>query len=126
MLFLDSFQYASQSLDNLVKTLEPGDFKQTRSFFGVPDSLPHPIHHCHREGIEEDGCIWCTETNIPFERSEHLFRKGVFFYDYFDNIARLTETQLPDQPAFYNKLMDEECTVADHAYRPSRLEAQGL
>ena len=125
VLFLDSFQFASQGLDNLVKTLAPGDFKQTRSFFGIPDSLPPPIHHCHREGIEEEDCSWCTETNIPFERAEQLFRKGVFFYDYFDGIARLKETKLPDQPAFYNRLSDEECTPADHAYAHRVWKLQG-
>ena len=37
----------------------------------------------------------------------------------------MKETKLPDQPAFYNKLSDEECTPADYAYAHRVWKLQG-
>ena len=62
--FLDSFQFMSQSLDSLAKTLAQDDFKLLKNFF--------------------------TATN-PAVDWTLLTRKGVFPYSYLDSFAKFSE-----------------------------------
>ena len=67
MRFLDSYQFVSQSLDNLAKTLKTDDFLLLRDFFSnVPDHL------------------FCKLT-----------QKGFFPYSFVDSFAKFEEP-LPD------------------------------
>ena len=89
MQFLDSFQFTMKSLDNLVSTLDDADFKYTRKMFN---------------------------TDVKF----HLMRKkGVFPYDFFNHISKLTsleEIEFPAQDVFFNKLNNQECSMDDYLH----------
>jgi len=87
--FLDSFQFAPQSLDKLAATLKPEDFKHLRRQF--PDN---------------------NQFNL-------LKQKGIFPYDFIDNISKLTTTvptQFPTQQQFYNKLYDKGVSGRDYVH----------
>ena len=90
--FLDSFQFTMQSLDELVKTLNDDDFKYTREIFSTDEQF-------------------------------YLMRqKGIFPYDFFDNIEKLQSTaeiQFPTRKVFYNKLEDKECSMKDYLHAKS-------
>ena len=112
LLFLDSLQFTLQSLDNLVGTLNPTDFKFTTDFWGLGDDR-RTWPHCHRE---HDNVLECEMCQV--NKREEIFRavtqKGVFFYDYFDDISRLKEKSLPEKHHFFNKLDDKKCSDADY------------
>ena len=84
--FIDPFQFTSQSLDSLVKTLEVDEFKYVREEF--------PIQHVF----------------------EHSKRKRVYPYDYTDSFARFDESRLPSQDSFFNKLSDIPCSDTEYAH----------
>ena len=46
----------------------------------------------------------------------HLFRKGVYSYDYVDCMKQLDETSLPLKEAFYSKLTGEDITDEDYQH----------
>ena len=52
----------------------------------------------------------------PEENVELLERKGVFWYDFLDSLARLDEIALPPRDGFLNKLKGVECLQADYAH----------
>ena len=82
--FLDSFQFTMKSLDDLVSTLDLDDFKYTNQVFTSEEQL-------------------------------HLMKeKGVFPYDFFDDMSKITsenEMDFPSRSTFFNKLGDKECTI---------------
>ena len=82
--FFDSFQFTMKSLDNLVGTLNEGDFMSTRQLF--PD---------------DEKCYLMT-------------RKGVFPYDFFDNVRKLQYPSFPSSEAFFNTLSNQECSMKDY------------
>ena len=47
---------------------------------------------------------------------ELLTRKGVFPYDWFDNIEKLDEKKLPEKEKFYSKLNDEHISDKDYEH----------
>ena len=47
---------------------------------------------------------------------ELCLRKGVFPYDWFDCLEKLTEKQLPPKEAFFSKLIDSEISDEDHEH----------
>jgi hypothetical protein len=90
--FLDSYNFMSESLDQLTKNL--GDNKPIMKSF-----------------------IANKEFNSDLSEAEQfnlLTRKGVFPYDYIDSLEKLDETELPPIKVFYNKLNDESCSIEDY------------
>jgi len=77
--FIDSFQFLSTSLDNLVSLL----LKSGRDKF--------------------------THTTKQLGESDLLFAKGIYPYSYMTGRDKFAETQLPSIEAFYNTLEDEPC-----------------
>ena len=47
---------------------------------------------------------------------ELLTRKGVYPYDYFSSIEKLSETQLPPKSEFYSRLNDEDTSDTDYQH----------
>ena len=88
----DSLQFLGGSLLALVECLKKAGkdrFRQLRAGF---------------VGITDDAGI------------DMLLRKGVYPYDYMDNIDRLNEAQLPTRESFFSKLANKECSVQDYNF----------
>ena len=82
--FMDSFQFLSTSLENLVSLLLKGgkqNFSHTIKFLG----------------------------DTPF-----TFAKGVYFYSYVNGPAKFEETELPPIDCFYNTLTDQPLSTDDY------------
>lgn len=84
--FLDSIKFMSSSLDNLVKNLKRDQF--------VHSSTKHYLN----------------------EQLDLLLRKGVYPYDYMDNIDKFHEASLPTKEKFYNKLNRTDISEQDYAH----------
>ena len=84
--FIDSFKFMQSSLGNLVKNLDKNELNIMKKFYKNE------------------------------EERELLTRKGVFPYDWFDNIQKLNEEKLPDIEEFYSKLNDENITEEDYEH----------
>ena len=82
--FIDSFQFLSTSLDNLVSLL----LKSGRDKF--------------------------THTTKFLGDDDLVFAKGVYPYSYMSGPEKFTETQLPPIEAVYNTLEDEPCPVQNY------------
>ena len=84
--FLDSLQFINASLEKLVSNLaKEGDGK----------------FHALKRYIEE--------SKVPL-----LLRKGVYSYDYMDNMNKFQERQLPPKEAFFSRLIEEHISDKDH------------
>ena len=86
VVFIDSFQFMSSSLSNLIKNLNTTP---------ITDRL---------------------KEVYPLLNDDTIHRKGVFPYSYLDSYDRLEEKQLPPIDAFYNDLSNEQCSEADYEY----------
>jgi len=82
--FLDSFQFLSTSLDNLVSLLL-------------------------RSGKES----FCHTTKF-LGHDDVVFAKGVYPYSYMTDRSKFAETQLPPIDAFYDRLKDEPLAQTDY------------
>ena len=89
MQFLDSLQFTMKSLNDLVSTVDDEDFKYTRQVF---------------------------DTDEKF----YLMRKkGIFPYDYLDDISKLTSNEkmyFPSRQPFFNKKESQECSMRDYLH----------
>ena len=86
VVFLDSFQFMSSSLANLVNNL---------------DSLPFTD---------------VLKREYPHLNNDTMKRKGVFPYSYLDSLSKLQESCLPPRSAFKNDLSGEECSEEDYRF----------
>ena len=86
VVFLDSYQFMSSSLEKLVNNL---------------DSLPFTN---------------VLQQDYPTLSNDVIKRKGVFPYSYFDSLSRLQETSLPPRSAFKNDLNGKECSEEDYRF----------
>ena len=90
IVFKDTLQFMSASLETLAANLaksekdRPTNFKNFFSQFDA--ALPRDL----------------------------LLRKGVYPYDYMDDMARFDEQQLPPREAFNSRLRDSQCSEADY------------
>lgn len=55
-----------------------------------------------------------TGKNLCEERLTLLLRKGVFPYEWFDDVKKLNETQLPPIEAFYSSLTEQGVSKEDY------------
>ncbi|KAF4530226.1 hypothetical protein B566_EDAN018302, partial [Ephemera danica] len=86
ILFLDSLRFMPSSLENLVKNLPKDKMKNLKKMF-------------------------------PNDRERELMsRKGVFCYDYLDDLKKLDETCLPPKEAFKSSLTDEDISDEDYQH----------
>ncbi|XP_018365191.1 PREDICTED: uncharacterized protein LOC108762616 [Trachymyrmex cornetzi] len=84
-IFNDSFKFLNTSLEKLVSYLDKSKLKIMRSEF----------------------------LNLNTEDFDLLTRKGVFPYEYIDNVDKLNETSLPPREAFYSSLTGESISDDD-------------
>ena len=97
MRFVDTFRFLSCGLDQLAKNLPR-------------DRFEHVTEHFHDQ---------------PLQTMELLMQKGVFCYDYVDNVDRLDENQLPTKEKFFSKLYNEGITDAQYELAQRVWEAMG-
>ena len=100
--FLDSMGFLTTSLDKLVENLKGKEdiareddptvdlFRHTRAYF--------------RQRYGED-----CDTDL-------LLRKGVYPYEYIDDIGRLLETKLPEQDEFYSAVSGSGISDEDYVH----------
>lgn len=88
--FIDSFRFMSSSLDQLAALLP----SQQKS-------------NLYNE---------CMKMNYTSDQIKLLERKGVFCYDYIDNINKLNDIELPPIEAFYSKLTDSDISVTEYEF----------
>ncbi|KAF4526571.1 hypothetical protein B566_EDAN009587 [Ephemera danica] len=86
LLFLDSLRFMSSSLDTLSSNLPKEKMVHLKIMF--PDG----------------------------EERELMTRKGVFCYDYLDDLKKLNDTRLPLKAEFKNTLTDENISDADYQH----------
>ena len=86
--FIDSFKFLGTSLEKLASYLTKDKLKISRSEF----------------------------HNLSAENFDLLTRKGVFPYEYIDNVDRLRETCLPPRESFYSSLTGDTVSESDYAH----------
>lgn len=86
--FIDSFRFMGFALEELASSLTQTDMINTKNEF----------------------------RHVPPHLFTLLTRKGVFCYDYIDNLEKLQETSLPPIEMFYNKLKDESIQEKDYRH----------
>ena len=57
----------------------------------------------------------CKRAGYSAEQVDLLLRKGIFPYDWMDDVAKLEATELPPIEAFHNHLDDKPCGVEEYA-----------
>jgi len=82
--FIDSFQFLSSSLDNLVQCL----FKSGTDKF--------------------------VYSNSAFNNSPLIYKKGIYPYEYFTGLDVFTETKLPAIDKFYSALNDCDISLEEY------------
>jgi len=86
--FIDSLQFMNASLQKLVSNLaKEGDQKFT-----------------------------LLKRYVDADKVPLLLRKGVYPYDYMDDIAKFAERQLPPKAAFYSQLTEEHISDEDYQH----------
>ncbi|XP_048583266.1 uncharacterized protein LOC116615318 [Nematostella vectensis] len=138
--FIDSFRFMATSLDSLVGDLtkcgkcevcKPGDcvrryVKDGRvvRFEGIGR-----CDRCKNCLLAESRCLSPTDKNIAEAKKyfggtvDMMLRKGVFPYDWFDDIGKLDATQLPPKEAFYFRLNDTDISEEDYQHAREVWEA---
>ena len=86
LTFLDSLQFISSSLENLVNNLPDETFKYTSKAF----------------------------KNEKFKLMKK--KKGVYPYDYMDSFKKFNKTKLPTKEQFYSILNNEHITDEDYKH----------
>jgi len=86
--FIDSFRFMGSSLETLVSFLPLDEFKELKRAY----------------------------RNLSDDHFKLLTRKGVFPYDYIDDVAKLSETKLPTMENFYNKLNYEDISEENYKH----------
>jgi hypothetical protein len=99
-VFLDSYQFLSESLEVLANNLskEGNDFSKFKYTKGwMNEKYPH---------VDKD------HLNL-------LVRKGVYPYDYFQSIEQYKETKLPPKEMFFNSLKEKHISEKDYQHAQS-------
>ncbi|XP_070167595.1 uncharacterized protein [Polyergus mexicanus] len=85
--FVDSFKFLSASLEKLASYLDKSELRIARSEFSDLDDADFEL----------------------------LARKGVFPYEYVDDVNKLLETRLPPREAFHSSLTGDAISESDYA-----------
>ena len=144
--FIDSFNFLSSSLENLVSNLNTcsgcGNTLIDDNDKMENNSNPKDdVHDCTKTRYKKLGCYWCNDCKkwmkqdikklkktfkhtynkfnyLDDDKFKLLLRKGVYPYEYMDSFDRFKETTLPSKAAFYNRLKDE--AISDDDYKHAK------
>ena len=102
-------KYISFSMDNL-------DFIDSYQFLSA--SLGQLVDNLAKEGSDKFKHLkQYMKTNypaVPFDQLCLLLRKGVYPYDYIDDLTKFSETGLPPREAFFNSVENIHITQQDY------------
>lgn len=105
-IFIDSFQFLTTSLANLVDNLKT---KGLSSFKKLQQQFPGTY----------------IEDGVEKQKAELLMEKGVFPYDYCTSFSVFSEPCLPPIEEFYNALNEEALSEQDYARALKTFEVMG-
>ena len=131
LVFLDSFQFMSSSLEDLVKnitkcgkcdTCDPGKcIKRHINNKGmiIQHKTSFPCGECINCKNKDKACITPNYDNLKHtkrvfktDKLNLMAQKGVYPYDYMDSFDKFNE-QLPPKEEFYSILNDEHISDED-------------
>lgn len=110
------------SIDKKIPTGEKSFWK-----LQFPDScgfLQAPLDELVKNSVRED--FKTIFEKFGEEKSELLLRKGVFLYEWFDDIEKLNETQLPPIEAFFSTLKGEGISEEDYEHAKKVWDVFGM
>src|SRR5690606_15019612 len=106
--FLDSFQFLSCSLEKLVhNNSKDFDKKLNKYVWKDINELKKLFKHTF-ENFKD-----YTNDEIKL-----ILQKGIYMYDYMDNVSRFYESKFPNKQAFYSKL--DKCNISDEEYNHAK------
>ena len=78
---------------------------------------PFPIHSSRSIQPREDPRRFkYVRESFATPEFGRINREDIYPYDYMDSFARLDESRLPSQDAFFNKFSDSPCSDAEYAH----------
>ena len=80
------------------------------SFKFMPSGLDRLVSNLEKDDFKN------LSDHFEGEQLELMQRKGVYPYDYVNSLARLSETSLPQQEDFFNKLNDTDISDEDYEH----------
>ena len=144
LTFIDSFQFMSSSLENLVKnitkcgkcdTCNPGKcIKRHINNKGkiIQHKTSFPCGECLNCKNINKACITPNYDNLKYtsqtfknEKLDLMSKKGVYPYDFMDSFEKFNE-KLPSKEDFYSILNDEHITDKDYQHAQTVWDAFSL
>ena len=141
LMFMDSLQHLSSSLDRLVSNLAdkakiigceycprrgpPNAILRHQNIAHKGDNLTKFTHTVKNKSLQElfpnlydyFQKKWLKKLEPDAEKAfQMLTRKGVYPYAYMDDASKFEETKLPPKEAFYNDLTKQHITEEDYAF----------
>lgn len=95
-------------------TFSTGALSFVDSFQFLPSSLGKLVDNLANDN--QDNFKLLSKVFTKDSEKSLLLRKGVFPYDYFDNILKLDEPNLPTQSCFFSELNQESCSDEDYKH----------
>ena len=126
--FIDSYRFMSKSLSKLVGNLSEGlhnnkcvNYESCLDYMKTKDKkLIFKCFNC-KQNYEKDFNFKRFASTYEFCNKDLnkfvlLLRKGVYAYEYMDNLERFNETSLPDKEYFYSNLNMENIDDIDYRH----------
>ena len=108
------FQTLSRNAEKII-TITLGKFKLIDSSSFMPESLESLVSNLLDKGKENFKQTEKMSGNSA-TKFKLLTRKGLFPYEYLDNISRLKEKSLPAASSFYSKLKETGVSQAEYQF----------
>ena len=108
------FKTLSRNTEKII-TMTLGKFRLIDSSSFMPESLENLVSNLLDKGRD---CFKQTEkiSQNSEKKFELLLRKGVFPYEYLDDVSKLDDEILPPQSAFYSALKETSVDEAEYAF----------
>ena len=145
LVFIDSFQFMSSSLENLVKNItkcgkcdacNPGNCIKR-----VVDSEDHLMQHktsfscgeCINCKNSSKSCMKLNHDNLIYTPKEFegeqlrlMIKKGVYPYDYMDSFKKFEDNKLPKKEDFFSIMNNKHITDEEYQHAQNVWDKFGL
>ena len=110
----DKFETLSRNSEKII-TMSLGRFKLIDSSSFMPESLTNLVNNLLDKGKD---CFKQTEKMSQNSKTKFklLTRKGVFPYEYLDDVSKLGDKNLPPQTSFYSALKETSVAEAEYTF----------